>query len=77
MKKGWTKVDPAACSVPAGACRSAARYLALSPVSFPPGGAVVVVAGVDDELQAASRDPAATRPTTKNRFVLRCGVRAV
>jgi hypothetical protein len=51
--------------------------LALSPVSFPPGGAVVVVAGVDDELQAASNDPAATRPTTKVRFVFRRGACAV
>ena len=30
-----------------------------------------MVAGVDDELQAARRMPPATRPTAKIRFVLR------
>jgi len=70
VKNGCTKVEPAAWRVPAGALRSA-RCTGLGPRQRAPGGAVVVVAGADDELQAARRMPPATRPTAKRRFVIR------
>ena len=71
MKKGWTNVDPAAVSLPAGALRSAAMKAALLALSLPPGGTVVVV-GVEEELQAASSAPAATRPTASSWVTLPC-----
>ena len=69
MKKGWTKVEPEAVRVAAGAFRSVARYLAPPPagevVAEPGRVEVVVVAGVEEELQAASRVPAASTPRTR------------
>ena len=72
MKKGWTNVDPAAVSEPEGAFRSAAMKAALLALSLPPGG-TVVVEGVDDELQAASNVPAATRLAMSRWVALRRG----
>ncbi len=47
-----------------------AAYIAAD-LNAPAEGAVVVVAEVDDELQAARSAPVATRPTATRRFNLR------